>query len=106
MIQPFLLSSRARSSPGSWIPGVSFYVADTSFPPGLIIIDDRSPNNFNGMSPPNLLTANGCGGGLNCNWDLGIDFVSLEGDAVVRSVDEAMEQLRIWRVISDCIYRE
>jgi hypothetical protein len=64
--------------------GAIFSIADTLFPPGVLIIEDVSDSAdiFVGMSLPNILSFHGYSpgphGGLGCNADLRIDFV--DGD--------------------------
>jgi hypothetical protein len=61
--------------------GVIFGIADTSFPPDALVIEDASAdiNTFTGMSLPNVLTAHGFspgpGGSLGCAWDLKLNFI-------------------------------
>lgn len=61
--------------------GVIFSVADTLFPPGVLVIEDASGRAaYSGfMSQPNILSSNGYvpgpGSGVGCNTDQRVDFV-------------------------------
>src|SRR5262245_46987035 len=61
--------------------GFIFGIADTSFPPDVLVIEDASGDIdlLTGMSPPNVLTAHGFSSGphagLGCAWDLKVDFI-------------------------------